>query len=625
LKQYEMQLTATLGPGLARSSSPVVLPFVCSLATELLTSGITTSFRRIVGLVLPYELHEAASESDDEDDGGGLEGSTTPMNQVPELVNTECMLFRLQTLAKLTVFCNKQRKIGPSGIVELLNKAIMLVGSRNSLFSAWAKLCCDTTILLASMKQGHEVQRGILEYVEVEDAYLLLPAYIESFGWVSQAAAYLPKTESSQFDRHKLSLACTHLATAFCESGAPAACAQLLDTVTLLTQAIPKNDAPSKEFCTCLIRAAKTVLETAVGPRGHGGEYFIAAKSALGLLKSLLQTKATRRVICPLEKVHEQPAEEESLENKGENEGEETFNVSKTFESLVEAVLLPVARTIRPSHIDAIRQQEFLTSFDIIPLHCAEIQVVSLGLLGEVLRHSPGVCKAYFRSIFTLSSLAIVESSLQEGSVAAAVEAIGACLEDADEEALQSVFSFAKQSFTTAIECERDASASGLLQIIAIASCGLAPREIEGIEIFRSILGSNKCLVAIRSLRGILCLSDDKWVETASFLMGALAPDVSALLVPSESLGEEVCVAATRLLVASCALAPGGVQFVLLAALSLAEGLNGPRDATKEEARACLAELTANHPAEVRGVVQNLPAEVTAQLQSALRLHLQAH
>ncbi|GBG26454.1 HEAT repeat-containing protein 5B [Hondaea fermentalgiana] len=373
LKQFEMQLTATLGPGLGRSASPLVLPFVGVLAVQLLVSGVSTSARRIVGLLLPAQLvsskdEEDDDDNDDDDDDGGTDAITgvdgtlledkTDLEQTPSFVQAELLILRLVPLARLWLFAQgcdtiseravrstqtpRMLRSKPSrkkGIKASIEKALLEFmrparepEKRKDLVDAWMGVLRDVAKLAVPIDADKEHEADAFDLVDASDAIAVFPAYLNAAWVVGRAlgtlAEALPTREVDQGLVLRTSLILAARARPM--DWPPLALGTIFQTAAL---ALPVANA-GKSCDTLAIMVSVKVLRDEASFKIVHGDFLI--RQAFHVIAEVVAARARRG-----------NTDDDTLDGDGHSKAIRENDLDN-LHRLIEAVLMPVQTVLGP-------------------------------------------------------------------------------------------------------------------------------------------------------------------------------------------------------------------------------------------------------------------------------------
>jgi len=233
LKQFEMQLLAALGPGLAPTTSPLILQFAAAFGIELIISGVTSSVSRVVSLLMPLELSSGrASEEDDSDDEISGSGNSIEVmvdrafDHFPTFVRTEILLMRLVALARLWLFVQgvdlisgmstfRRYNIKRKALQKPVEKAFAPFffpstanGDRSvtTLAEAWIFVVKDFCSMLTPAIPGKRRSPASFQLIEPEDSVVVFPAFRSAAWQIGRAVSLLAKLESLDLPRELLGM-----------------------------------------------------------------------------------------------------------------------------------------------------------------------------------------------------------------------------------------------------------------------------------------------------------------------------------------------------------------------------------------------------------------------------------
>jgi len=628
LKQYEMQLTATLGPGLSPSASPLILPYVSTLGLELLESNVSSSAGRIVGLLLPPELREEEDDSDDE----GVEVEDI-YDDYPRSVRVEVLISRLSSLARLWLFASGVDSFGRVDSVaiakkakgkkraqqncnkDVIEKAILKVLDSNQgsqrLKDAWGCAISDLSVLMCPLDAGKRLSKEALSLADTEDGQALIPVYLDAFWIISRALASI--STRFEVDTKLILFANMQFASVSTEACPLLVFGNVCSTIEILLSTQESLGRPVYSQLLEIIGNTHTqVVQRTVRGQVTPEDGAVVLVQVFTILLQVVKSKAFQAHL------------------------QETQDEYALLNELVQVCTMPTHSELGTRRLASFSKGE-------APSQSLRVHTKVRKLLENVTPRAiqalaifanvcPAACKLAYTEVAVFQMVATITCSENEDAIKCAANLIPPICNQVDQLKCTVFYEMMGTGMRFIGNDDTKTSADMCLLVAGhLALCSTPDDEIVAtfLDALEKVLADEEStpgskLSCVSTLQKLLRISmtDAKYQPTASAMVARLGTPVS-LLIRTHGSETELCSGAILSMTEICVIYPATLQFILVALLSLAEGDRAADRPNKlrQVARGCLVTLATKCASEFKTVVQGITPAASEKLQTAMKQH----
>jgi len=606
LKSYEFELVATLGPGLQANSSPITLPFVSSLALELISSGIVSSVNRVLVLLMPPEMNKGHDDDDDDEDLAEEE----PEDSFPPCIRLEILLIRLSYLARLLLFAcdidqngsyrspppttlivapkKKNKKQHVSRQISVLEAFLPhLDDTENSVRHTWKCVVEDFALLSCPRTFGMVLKNDALSLMEAEDISGMPQVFVDCTWVIMRAFAALHRICPLKSTELHLVITCALQLISILGDACPVSMyLNCFGTLNDCLVAVTLEDLPEGlllpllDFSFSFTPKIRTCRPSEVQETTD-----LACGAMSAIVAPLLSSTAFTEFCIEFDSDH------------------------LIFQRVLEGCLAPLLDI--PGGLDVADGEEYTYS---------KLQVESLRLLSSVV--CPVDCRERYMSVYYLHALrALLHADAEPVLIIAGDIILNLLALKVGKSVVQLVTSlFRTRSCAKPLEYLRSeyflrilAHSDSFSQDLSTSLVSSAEKKLSALKVLLVYLqGShspNKKQVLGMVIPQVCVLLDCS--ESSMYS--------SPLISSSQSIAEFACLIVT----VACTVENDLISPTLHAIVSASEGVPFQLPQFIHTARTCLLSLTTKYPEQVRLAVGSLPPAVSVAMQNAIREQIQ--